>query len=946
MFLIFFILLVWVFRQNILSYPFPEESLFYPTKLINFYVFYIKPQTIIFRIFGLDKNYYKMPTTKQYTVHGLQNYQSKKEVEAILNTIPGVKAKVFLPDQFFIESEKELSSEELQKYLTQAGDYHLVIPGDSLPDHILANQSESGKYICPMFCEGDKEYDEPGRCPVCNMFLMPVEQVNKSLLQNKTEQTADASCCTGHAGVYPPPSFTEDQIGKYYCPMMCEGDKVYDEMGSCRVCGMNLEKITPLKPKTQFTCPIHNEITTDEPGNCPICGADLVPIEPKEEVDEVYLGIRKKFIISVVFTMPIFLLAMGEMIPGNPIGRIISYKASAYLQFFLCLPVVFYCGWTYFIRAYNSFKTWHLNMFSLIGLGTTAAFLYSLVALFFPQIFPVEFRTHHGQIGLYFESVAVIITLVILGQLMEAKAHSKTNKALKELIKLTPNEAILITKNGDKKILVDSIKIGDQLRVRPGDKIPIDGKIIEGNSDIDESMITGEAIPVSKIVNDKVIGGSINGSGSFIMTAEKIGQDTMLSHIIQMVNSASRTQAPIQRSVDKISKIFVPTVIAVSILTFFAWWIFGGENRVAYAIANAIAVLIVACPCALGLATPMSVMVAVGKGAKNGILVKNAEALERLNQIDTLTIDKTGTLTEGRPSIVKVDLLDQTNRENAIQFAASLNQNSTHPLALAFTELANKENIENLKVNDFSNLSGKGVSGSIDNQKVALGNLRLAQELSPAFHPTEIPSNTTSYLIIEDKVVAVFELSDSLKPTTKEAIKQLKEENIDLIMLTGDNKNTAAKVAEEVGISHYQAEVLPADKLSIIKDLQQKGKIVGMAGDGINDAPALAQANVAIAMDSGTEVAIESADITLLKGDLLGVTKSINLSRAMMKNIKENLAFAFIYNLLGIPIAAGILYPFLGILMSPMIAAAAMSLSSVSVILNSTRLNNVKLTKR
>ncbi len=886
-----------------------------------------------------------MSTTQQYTIHGLQNYQSKKEVEAVLNTIPGVKAKVFLPDQFFIESENELSPEELQQYLTQAGDYHLVIPGDSLPDHILANQSESGKYICPMFCEGDKEYDEPGRCPVCNMFLLPVEQVDKSPLQNKTEQTAGTSCCSGHTGIYPPPSFSDEQMGKYYCPMMCEGDKVYDEMGSCPVCGMNLEKITPLKPKIQYTCPMHPEIISDEPGNCPICGMDLVPIEPTDEVDEVYLGIRKKFLLSVIFTIPVFILAMGEMIPGNPIGKIISPKTSAYLQFILCLPVIFYCGWTYFVRAYNSYKTWNLNMFSLIGLGTTAAFLYSLVALFFPQIFPAEFKSHHGQIGLYFESVAVIITLVILGQLMEAKAHSKTNKALKELIKLTPNEATLITQDGDKKVLVDTLKIGDQLRVRPGDKIPIDGKIIDGNSDIDESMITGEPIPVAKSIDYKVIGGSINGSGSFIMETEKIGQDTMLSHIIQMVNSASRTQAPIQRSVDKISKIFVPTVIAISILTFFAWWIFGGENRVAYAIANAIAVLIVACPCALGLATPMSVMVAVGKGAKNGILVKNAEALERLNQVDTLTIDKTGTLTEGRPSIVKVDLLDQTNRENAIQIAASLNQNSTHPLALAFAELAKKENIEYLKVNDFSNLSGKGVSGTIDNQKVALGNLRLAEELSPAFHPTETPSNTTSYLIIEDKVVAVFELSDPLKPTTKEAIKQLKDENIDLIMLTGDNKNTAAKVAEEVGISHYQAEVLPADKLSIIKDLQQKGKIVAMAGDGINDAPALAQANVAIAMDSGTDVAIESADITLLKGDLLGVTKSINLSKAMMKNIKENLTFAFIYNLLGIPIAAGILYPFFGILMSPMIAAAAMSLSSVSVILNSARLNTVKLIK-
>lgn len=867
--------------------------------------------------------------TTQYTIKGLTNFENKKTAENALNSIEGIKAKVFLPDQVFIESSEEPCPETIQKALSAVGNFELVIQTDDIPQHIKDNASPSNQYICPMFCEGDHIHAEPGRCSVCNMFLLPVEQVDMSKMH-------DHSHHHNH-------EFSADQAGKYYCPMMCEGDKVYDKMTSCPVCGMNLEKIPDLNFTVQYSCPMHPEEISDEPGNCSICGMDLIIIEPKDEADEVYIHLKNKFWISVALTVPIFILAMGEMIPGNPIGKVISPEISAYIQLILCLPIVFYTASTYFVRAYNSFKTWNLNMFSLIGLGTIAALLYSLVALFFPSLFPDEFKTHHGMVGLYFESVAVILTLVILGQLMEAKAHSKTSKAIKELIKLTPNEATLIENGEERKVSIHQLKIGDLVRVKPGEKIPIDGKIIEGNSDIDESMITGEPIPVRKEIDDTVIGGSLNGSGSFVLQTEKIGQETMLSKIIQMVNNASRTQAPIQRSVDKISKIFVPTVILISILTFLAWWIFGTENRLSFAFANAIAVLIVACPCALGLATPMSVMVAIGKGAKNGILIKNAEALERLNQVNTLTIDKTGTITEGKPSIANIKTFNGFDKNEALKIASSLNQNSSHPLANAFTIKAKEENISLEKIEDFENVVGKGVKGKWNQKTVLLGNLALLEE-----HQIELPNtietnHTASFLALDQQIIGLFEIEDQIKSTSKEAIEALHQDQIEVMMLTGDNENTAQKVAKEVGIQHYKAQVLPEDKLNEIKNLQNKGRIVAMAGDGINDAPALAQADVAIAMDSGTDVAIESADITLLKGDLNGVKKSINLSHAMMKNIKENLIFAFIYNIIGIPIAAGILYPFFGILMSPMIAAAAMSLSSVSVILNSTRLNKVKL---
>ena len=607
-------------------------------------------------------------------------------------------------------------------------------------------------------------------------------------------------------------------------------------------------------------------------------------------------------------------------------------------------------------------------MFSLIALGSAAAFIFSLVALFVPNILPHE-MAHGGKIPLYFESVCVILTLVIMGQMLEARAHQKTGKAIEELMNLSPDVANLIVEGNEKKIPLSEVKIGDFLKVKPGEKIPVDGKITEGNSTVDESMITGEPIPVEKKIDDKVTSGTINGNGVFVMKAEKVGDETLLSQIIKMVNEASRSRAPIQTLVDKISKIFVPVVIGISILTFILWMIFGGENKLIYAFVNAVAVLIVACPCALGLATPMSLMVGIGKGAKNGILIKNAEALEEMHKVNVLITDKTGTLTEGKPSLKSIEVFENSNKNEILKLAASLNQNSEHPLSKAVLDsfavaqenfkmlretqhdksIASKESLE--KVEDFKNISGKGVKGNIDGHEVLLGNeallnqfnIQVPEDLKQKVVENQDQVRTISYLTKDGKVLGFLSFSDKIKESSKKAIVYLQNQNIEVVMMTGDNKHTAKAVAAELGIKKYFANCLPEDKMQEIKKLQNEGKIVAMTGDGINDAPALAQSNVGIAMGTGTDAAIESAGITLLKGDILGVAKAKILSEKLLRNIKENLFFAFIYNTLGIPVAAGLLYPFFGILLSPMIAAAAMSFSSVSVILNSLRLNNAHL---
>ncbi|WP_076752773.1 heavy metal translocating P-type ATPase [Elizabethkingia anophelis] len=838
---------------------------------------------------------------------------------------------------FLAPIEEVPAKEEKVSCCSTAKHQHSIATADKI--------SSSGQYICPMKCEGEKIYNEPGRCPVCGMFLAPIEEVNTPVKEEKI------SCCSSGHHHAEKPKVTSSSAGKYYCPMHCEGDKLYDNPGSCPVCGMNLEKIPELKKKVQYTCPMHPEIIQDGPGSCPICGMDLVPMEPTEEEDATYKDLLKKFWISVGFTVPVFILAMGGMIPGNPISRILSPEANGWIQLGLTVPVVFYTAWMFFERAWTSFKTWKLNMFSLIGLGAGAAFIYSVVALIFPNIVPHELKEHHGGANLYFESVGVILTLVLLGQLMEAKAHSRTNSAIKELIKLSPTEATLVENGQDKKISVDNIQLGNILKVKPGDKIPVDGKITEGYSTIDESMITGEPVPVDKKEGDSVTSGTINGNRTFLMEAERVGEETLLSQIIHMVNEASRSKAPIQKLTDKVSAIFVPIVVLIAILTFVVWSIWGPDPKFVYAFACLLAVLIVACPCALGLATPMSVMVGVGKGAKNGILIKNAEALENLNKVNVLVTDKTGTLTEGKPVVQKVGTFNQYTESEVLQFAANLNQNSTHPLAEAIIKKAKEKGLSLEQASNFENISGKGVSGQTGGKEVLVGNesllkqynITIDQAIAEQITAEQEQGKTVSFVTIDHNIAGYVAITDPIKVTSKEAVHQLMQMGVDVVMITGDNSKTAKAVADSLGIKHYIAQALPEDKLNEIKKLQEAGKIVAMAGDGINDAPALAQSDIGIAMGTGTDVAIESAEITLLKGDLKGIVKAKVLSHKLVRNIKQNLLFAFLYNVLGIPIAAGILYPSMGILLSPMIAAAAMSFSSVSVIVNSLRLNSAKL---
>ena len=825
--------------------------------------------------------------------------------------------------------------------------------------------SPSSVYYCPMECEGEKVYFTPGqRCPTCNMFLVPIEE--RADYKNKPQTFSKTNL----------PETFQDKVGEYFCPMFCESDKTYPSDVGCPVCHMHLEEITPellhasahhhhhhaVEKKGEpvidqdsnagkYYCPMfcEGDKVYDSNVGCPVCGMDLVKIPEKGEQsagDDTYKLLQKKFLIALVFTIPVFSLSMGGMWFDFPF----SNKVQGILELIFSIPVIFYAGWFLLKRGWVSFKTWNLNMFSLIALGAVAAFLFSIIALLYPDILPHEI-THGGKIPLYFESVAVILTLVIMGQMLEARAHQKTGKAIEELMNLSPDEANLIVDNIEKKVPLSEVQIGNILRVKPGEKIPVDGKITEGNSNVDESMITGEPIPVEKNVGMKITSGTINGNGTFLMTAEKVGDQTLLSQIIKMVNEATRSKAPIQKLADQISKIFVPVVIAISIITFIVWRIFGGENALIFAFVNAVAVLIVACPCALGLATPMSLTVGIAKGANNGILIKNAEALEQMHKVNVLITDKTGTLTEGKPKLDEVIANENSAQSLVLKLAASLNQNSEHPLSSAVLTEFRKEEKAFEKVENFENISGKGVKGLIGGDTVLLGNESLLKQFNleiPVYFRSIIEKNTTqaktiSFLANEKEVLGMLTFSDNIKVSSKKAIAFLQAQNVEVIMMTGDNEQTAKAVSDELGIKTYFANCLPQDKLAEIKRLQAEGKIVAMTGDGINDAPALAQSNVGIAMGTGTDVAIESAEITLLKGDILGVAKAKILSEKLLKNIKENLFFAFIYNTLGIPVAAGLLYPIFGILMSPMIAAAAMSFSSVSVILNSLRLNGVDL---
>ncbi len=703
----------------------------------------------------------------------------------------------------------------------------------------------------------------------------------------------------------------------------------------------------------KYTCPMHPEIIEDKQGSCPICGMALEPMGPVagEEDNTEYLEMKKRFFICLVLTVPVFVIAMGRHLPGDSLKHLFSGKSLQYVELLFTAPVVVWGAWPFFVKGYQSFKNLHLNMFSLISLGVSVAFIYSLVAVLMPDLFPSSFRNHNGQVAVYFEAAAVIVTLILLGQVLELRARSQTGTAIKALLGLAPKTAIIIRNNDtEEEINLDEVRPGDSLRVRPGEKVPIDGKIAEGISSIDESMITGEPIPVEKSKGDKVIGATINGTGSLIIVAEKVGSDTLLSQIAKMVSDAQRSKAPIQGLVDKVSGVFVPIVILISILSFIAWAVFGPEPKMAFAIINAVAVLIIACPCALGLATPMSIMVSTGKGATIGVLFKNAEAIEELRKIDILIVDKTGTLTEGKPSLTEYKPVGNNSSEILLSYAASIEKGSEHPLARAIVEKALELQLEFPPVTDFDSVTGKGVKGIINGSHIALGNAKMMQdsainidEIIDATDELRSEGQTVMYVAIENKLAGYLSVSDPIKESTPGAISKLKKENIRVVMLTGDNEKTARSVAARLNIDDVISGVLPDQKAEKVKEYQQSGHRVAMAGDGINDAPALAQADVGIAMGTGTDVAMESAGVTLVKGDLNGILRAISLSRQTMRNIKENLFFAFIYNAVGVPVAAGVLYPFFGLLLSPMIAAAAMSFSSFSVIVNSLRLKSLKL---
>jgi P-type Cu+ transporter len=701
-----------------------------------------------------------------------------------------------------------------------------------------------------------------------------------------------------------------------------------------------------------YTCPMHPEIEQDHPGACPKCGMTLEPkaIGGEEEEQSETRSLSRKFWVALVLTIPVLFLAMGHVIPGLDLDSIVPKQVQKWIEFALTTPVVFWAGGFFFTRAWQSIVNRSLNMFTLIAIGVAAAYFYSAVAVIAPGIFPQSFQSG-GEVGLYFEAAAVITTLVLFGQLIEAKARSRTGQAIKALLGLAAKTAHRVRDGREEEISVDEIEKGDMLRVRPGEKIPIDGVIVEGKSNIDESMITGEPMPVSKGPDDRVIGATLNQTGSFLMRAERIGSETLLAQIVQMVADAQRTRAPIQKLADTVSGYFVPAVIAVAVITFVIWSVLGPAPAMAYALVNAVSVLIIACPCALGLATPMSIMVGVGRAAQAGVLVKNAEAIETAEKVTHLITDKTGTLTTGKPEVVSRIGTDAIGDRDVLQIAASLESHSEHPLARAIVEAAKKEKIELCKVTDFQSITGGGVSGRLDDTIVLAGkekfltdsNVTISEELKKEAHRLQENAQTTVWLAVDGKGVGILGIADPIKPTTKKAIRELHAMGVKVIMCTGDNRRTAESVARELGIDEFRAEVMPDEKIDIVKELKSKGAIVAMAGDGINDAPALAAADVGIAMGTGTDVAIESAGITLVKGDLIGIVKAMHVSRAVMRNIRQNLFFAFIYNALGVPIAAGALYPFFGILLSPMIAGAAMSFSSVSVIANALRLRRISL---
>src|SRR5277367_2484928 len=740
---------------------------------------------------------------------------------------------------------------------------------------------------------------------------------------------------------------------EYICPMDPEVSQ--DHPGACPKCGMALERAAGSAPATrvEYTCPMHPEIVRDGAGSCPICGMALEPrtVVAEHEENPELVSMTRRFWISVALTVPVLFFGMSDMIPGNPVSRLISMQTTGWIGLFLATPVVLWAGWPFFQRGWASVVNRSLNMFTLIALGTGAAYIYSVSAVLFPQIFPAAFRGAHGEVPVYFEAAAAITTLVLLGQVLELRARSQTSTAIKSLLKLSPRSARLVRADGTElDVPVEHLQVGDMMRVRPGEKVPVDGIITDGASSVDESLITGESIPVEKTAGARVIGGTVNGTGSFVMRADRVGSETTLAQIVKMVSDAQRSRAPVQRLADRVAGYFVPAVVLIAVLTFIAWALFGPQPKMAHALLNAVAVLIIACPCALGLATPMAIMVGTGRGALAGVLIKNAEALEILEKVDTLVVDKTGTLTDGKPRVVSIFAIESLSENDVIRFAASLEKASEHPLAAAILSAATERKVEPGKIEGFQSVTGKGVTGKVNTRSVALGNrAMLAQlnvtlgDLNEKAKTLEADGQTVMFVALDGKAIGIIGVADPVKTTTKDAIDLLQRDGIQIVMLTGDSQTTADAVARKLGIETVIAGVLPDKKAEAVRALQAEGKIVAMAGDGVNDAPALTQANVGIAMGTGTDVAIESAGITLLAGDLRGVSRARNLSRATMRNIRQNLFFAFAYNSVGVPIAAGILYPFFGLLLSPILASAAMTFSSVSVISNALRLRRIKL---
>jgi len=733
----------------------------------------------------------------------------------------------------------------------------------------------------------------------------------------------------------------------YVCPMCPEVEE--SKPIPCPSCGMALELKNPLpRTKTEYTCPMHPEIVRQEPGSCPICGMALEPrtLTAVEEENPELQDMVRRFWVSVAFTLPLLAIAMVDMLPGMPVQHLLPSGWLPWIELLLATPVVLWGGLPFFERGWASVVNRSANMFTLIAMGTGVAYVYSLVATVVPGIFPASFRDMSGSPQVYFEAAAAIVALVLLGQVMELRARSRTGAAIRSLLDLAPKSTRALRGGHEVDIPLDQVQVGDRLRVRPGEKVPVDGIVLEGHSSIDESMVTGESIPVERSAGDRVIGATLNASGSFIMRAERVGSETLLSQIVRMVSEAQRSRAPIQRLADKVAGWFVPAVIVIAIVTFLAWGTIGPQPRFAHAIVNAVAVLIIACPCALGLATPVAVMVGTGRGAHAGVLIRNAEALETLEKVDTLLLDKTGTLTEGKPRVTGITPAAAFNADQLLYLAAALERASEHPLAHAIVDAAEERRLQLADVDEFHSLGGKGITGKVGGHEIALGTRAWMRE--SGVEDRELPvgdsgDGTAVYVAIDHQYAGVIYVADPVKALAADAVRALKSAGLRVVMLTGDNRSVSEIISKRLGIQEFKAEVLPGEKAAVVRELQQEGRRVAMAGDGINDAPALAQANVGIAMSTGADVAIESAGITLLKGDLAGIVRARKLSRAVMKNIRQNLFFAFLYNSLGVPIAAGVLYPFFGLLLSPILAAAAMSFSSVSVITNSLRLRKVKL---